>query len=523
LVDANTACNPPIAHSAYRVHRHLNRLRSAITAELSNRKRVSTHALANEFAIGCLPSATDETPPVPHLIAFGTQKHEAHKSDCESNAPLLHHHHLTCLKCEFECSIGIMKLAFLDFSTCERSTTTVGYAEAHDVPNFTPTEVTEMGTPRVSCDFESGNACAIDLELSGEVWHVRFASDPHGGTETLWFYFRVDGDKDDRFRLTLVNAETCLGGRGDWSNAHPVIRHLPTKEWQRCDGGRVSKLQDGRFEVSWEVRALTGSFEFAFCYPYTRENLMETLEACCGYWHCDVIGVTSKGRKLLRLSNSYGEEGSIGVYIIARQHSGETPASWVLDGLLRSAIEKVSPNEMTIWVVPFANLDGVVDGDYGKDPFPYDMNRAWLSPLPMRHEVAVIQADIERFSKRCRLAIAIDMHAPGALEADGAYFQLLKPTPSEANSAMRFVEVASEHLPKEMMHEQPFRVARYSSRWDERGTFSRWMWDSFAVPALVFEVPYSKSRGTLLTIEHYRALGSGLLEGLIEWAKRFWC
>lgn len=374
------------------------------------------------------------------------------------------------------------------------------------------------GMPMVRCDFESGNVCAVEVKRRDEQWHIRFAADPHGGTEALWFYFRVEWDEGDAFKLILTNAELCLGGRGNWRNAHPVIRHLREDkqgfgEWRRCEGGIAQKLNDGRFEVSWDVHSPTGSFEFAFCYPYTHRELEETLKACNNYWSCDVIGISSKGRPITRVSNSY-EGASCGVYIIARQHSGETPGSFVLDGLLRSAPQVVSPDEFTIWAVPFANLDGVVDGDYGKDPHPIDLNRSWFSPLPMRYEVAAIQADIERLAQRCRLIAAIDLHAPEALETKGAYFQLLNPTTAEADAARRFVEVLREHLPNELMHDELFCVAHYPSRWDERGTFSRWVWERFAIPAPVLEVPYSKSREMLLQIDHYRHLGSSLLKGL---------
>ncbi|MCS7254318.1 MAG: M14-type cytosolic carboxypeptidase [Armatimonadota bacterium] len=382
-----------------------------------------------------------------------------------------------------------------------------------------------VSVPKVSCDFDSGNVCAVDIKRSDYEWHVRFAADPHGGTEALWFYFRVDSNAGDAFKLILTNAESCLGGRGDWSNVHPVVRHLHgceqrVDDWQRCNGGTMHRLPDGRFEVSWDVRSLTGSFEFALCYPYTHRELGETLNACGGYWRCDVIGVTQKGRSMLRLSNSYGSEkrDKPGIYILARQHSGETPGSWVLDGLLRYAPVELSPDELIIWAVPFANLDGVVDGDYGKDPHPIDLNRAWFSPLPMRHEVAVIQADIERFAKRCKLIAVIDLHAPAVLETYGAYFQLLKPVSAEADASKRFVDAIKKQLPKELVHEELFRIAQYPSRWNEQGTLSHWTWERFAIPAPVLEVPYSKSRETLLEIEHYRQLGSLLVRGLKEYA-----
>ena len=95
------------------------------------------------------------------------------------------------------------------------------------------------------------------------------------------------------------------------------------------------------------------------------------------------------------------------------------PGSWVLDGLLRHAAQALDPSQLLIWVTPFAHLDGIVQGDYGKDPFPWDLNRAWTTP-PMRHEVRVMQSDMTRWSQRCQPALVLDLHAPSPGEADGA-------------------------------------------------------------------------------------------------------
>ena len=44
-----------------------------------------------------------------------------------------------------------------------------------------------------------------------------------------------------------------------------------------------------------------------------------------------------------------------------------------------------------------------------------DLNRAWTSPA-MRHEVLVLQRDLERWARRCRPVAVVDLHAPGGTE-----------------------------------------------------------------------------------------------------------
>ena len=81
--------------------------------------------------------------------------------------------------------------------------------------------------------------------------------------------------------------------------------------------------------------AAAASIEVAFCFPYGQDEL-DRLVAASGL-RLQAVGACERGRPLLRLDNGPGERGSSrpGLFILACQHSGETPGSWVLDGLLK--------------------------------------------------------------------------------------------------------------------------------------------------------------------------------------------
>ncbi|MCS7237596.1 MAG: M14-type cytosolic carboxypeptidase [Thermoguttaceae bacterium] len=338
---------------------------------------------------------------------------------------------------------------------------------------------------RVSADFEGGNVCAVDIRPAETAAEIRFAADPRGGTEALWFNFKLHAPRGTQLRLILTNPDTLLGGGGDWNTVHPAVRFSESPErmgpWRRVTGAHMHRLPDGRMEVAWTLLAESEYLQFAFCYPYGTHELCDTVETCRGYWKVDQIGVSSRGRPILRLSNSYGDLSRqvLGVLLTARQHSGETPGSWVLDGLLRDAVDEISPEKLVLWVIPFANVDGVIEGEYGKDPHPIDLNRDWTSPMPMRYETSVIQKDIERLRQRSRLVAAVDFHAPGAREAAGAYFQVLKPQDPQAAAIRQFVDKLMPYLPAELMAKDAFRIATYGSRWNERGTLGSYLWDRY--------------------------------------------
>jgi len=368
----------------------------------------------------------------------------------------------------------------------------------------------------VQTNFPGGNACAVETLVAGSCDVVRFAADPRGGTEALWFFLRVVECANRPVEMVLTNLDSCLGSPSQWEAVRPVLRHA-SGTWERLPPAALRRLDDGRHHAVWRVHPEYDSFEFALCYPYGIGDL-EVARACCrDYWRLDAIGVTGQGRRLLRVSNARGalENEAPGAYLVARQHAGETPGSWVLDGFLRRAADVLDPASLIVWSVPFANLDGVIDGDYGKDPFPHDLNRAWTIP-PMRHEVRVVQGDMARWSRRCRPALVVDLHAPGPTETDGAYFFLPRATQPAAavDAARRAVDAVRPSLPAEFVSPDSARQPDYPSRWSEEGTLNFYTWNTFQIPCLSMETPYSSSREVVFTRGEYRRLGSGLLDGV---------
>src|SRR5690606_24228363 len=101
-------------------------------------------------------------------------------------------------------------------------------------------------------------------------------------------------------------------------------------------------------------------FDFAYCYPYGATELDALLAESNGYWRRDTFGVSPQGRPMVRLCNDYGhkENQRPGLYLLARQHSGETPGSWMLDGFLRRVAE-LGDAAPLVWAAPLTNIDGV--------------------------------------------------------------------------------------------------------------------------------------------------------------------
>jgi hypothetical protein len=366
---------------------------------------------------------------------------------------------------------------------------------------------------------DGGNAAVLEVRTGGETPEIAFAAHPHGGPECLWFYFRIvetapATTPPEKLRLVLRFADTMLGC-GVASSLRPVYRP-EGKGWFRASAGIEHLRPDGRRDVSWVIPYPAPSIEVAFCYPYGEEELGLLLRKSHDYWQSDAIGLTQEGRTMVRLSNDYGAaEGRMaGVYLIARQHSGETPGSWVLDGFLeRIARDKKKP--CLIWAVPFANADGVVCGDYGKDSFPYDLNRAWGRP-PMRHETLVLQQDMRAWARRCKPRLALDLHAPGGSECEGVYAYLPDPAahPDAHKEALTWAHVMAETLGKEFAAPEFGRVAHYASRW-ETPHFTHFARSETSACAMAIETPYALCGQTVMTQNQYREVGRLLAKAVL--------
>ncbi len=358
-----------------------------------------------------------------------------------------------------------------------------------------------------------GNAFIHQVHQTPQVVEVQFSPAPHGGPETLWFCFRLrrDGQAPARTRIVLQNLQNLLGGGGNHSHIRPVIR-TPRQDWHRLEPGAAAALPDGRVQLAWELETPADWLDIAVCFPYGRPEVQALLEELKGVYRCNTVGVSQQGRPLLRLSNDYGDTDPTrqrrGIYLIARQHSGETPGSWVLDGLLRALAELENPP--LVWCIPLSNIDGVEQGDYGKDNFPWDLNRAWGRP-PMRHATLVLQRDILRWRERCRPVAGLDFHAPGLCEADGAYIFHADEQARQAIAPL--AEAIAGQLGPLALRGGILRSMSYPSRWP-KATFAHFLAD-LNIPGLPIEIPYALFGDRLADRALYQQVGRLIAHALV--------
>lgn len=373
----------------------------------------------------------------------------------------------------------------------------------------------------------SGNGSVLDVRRERGDWVVEFMSEPRNSPECLWFHLECAGARDSNIRFVWLNAHLCLGTGSPeaMANVRPVVR-LDNGDWQRIDEVEVLARPLGGHLLTFMTPARCRRAAVAFCYPYGPAELQATLKETGGLWDVAVIGLTSKGRQLLRLhaEAQQSRRRRPGAYVVARQHAGETPGSWVLDGILRAVAAERPPahlRRIEWWIVPFVDLDGVVEGDYGKDALPIDFNRAW-APMPMRPEVAAIQRDMHYFAEGRSRRFVLDLHGPGGGETRVYQMHCREDRPKAHRGASKsFSAFVTARIP-EQPAERLGVVPRYRSRWDVNHNLTSWVWDELnKTLGVTIETAYQPMNdGRWSERDDYREVGRRLAGAVAAWLTR---
>ena len=124
---------------------------------------------------------------------------------------------------------------------------------------------------------------------------------------------------------------------------------------------------------------------YAYFAPHSHEQHLQLLAECqqSPLAEIDQLGLTVDGRALHRLQIG---SGALQFWIIARQHPGESMASWWMEGFLArlldpvDAISRALRARVTVHVVPHMNPDGAIRGHLRCNAAGVNLNRAWAAP-----------------------------------------------------------------------------------------------------------------------------------------------
>lgn len=196
-----------------------------------------------------------------------------------------------------------------------------------------------------------------------------------------WFYFRVNGARGVPLELRLENAASA-----SYPDAWDGTRAVASED--RQDWRRVStRYVDGQLVIQHQPQA--DACWFAYFAPYSLERHHDLIARCVSTGACrhDVLGRSVEGRDLDRLVLGQGPRV---LWIIGRQHPGESMASWWMEGFLGrlldpdDALARELLRQATVHVVPHMNPDGATRGHLRTNAAGANLNREWHAPTLQR-------------------------------------------------------------------------------------------------------------------------------------------
>lgn len=260
-----------------------------------------------------------------------------------------------------------------------------------------------MSTIQVDCDFPGGNI--IVERIDGDDVFVR---QDIRDTDRDWFYWylRVRGaaDRTVRFHFTGSNV---IGTRG------PGVSEDGGRTWRWLGTDAV----DGQSFV-YDFTNGTDEMRFSFGMPYVQADLNRFLSSYSASDHLveETLCQTRKGRdvEMLRVGRLDGAA-DLRVLFTARHHCCEMMPSYVLEGTIAAML---ADDDLGRWfqrrveclMIPFADKDGVEDGDQGKNRAPRDHNRDYVGES-VHVEPAAIREKMPSWGAG-KLKATIDLHCP---------------------------------------------------------------------------------------------------------------
>jgi hypothetical protein len=207
--------------------------------------------------------------------------------------------------------------------------------------------------------------------------------------------------------------------------------------------------------------------------------------------------------------------------IVARQHAGEVPGSYVLEGILEGVLEETEAGSwcrknLVFLVVPFVDLDGVAEGRYGKDRPPRDFNRDWCSK-PVHPEIRALLPAIDEAARRWPYALFLDLHAPAPHDVSFWLPSRLSYGTPQWDESWKLGQLIEEHVPEECpvrVEDYPFSALNWSQEMYEQ-TATYYQPFRYGVLSATMEISYHRhAGGGYVTPEGWRGLGKGVVSAL---------
>lgn len=224
----------------------------------------------------------------------------------------------------------------------------------------------------ITSDFDHGNIKVLDAVDPGD---IRLEINPDGEAAFFqWFYYRVEGAKEKTLSMRIENAAGASYAAG-WKD-YRALASYDGEDWFRVE----TRYENGVVTIEHRPEADAVDYAYFAAYPTTRHRRFMAAQQAAPLLAHGVIGKTLDGQDIDMITAG---EGARVLWVVARQHPGETMASWWMEGFLDrladagDAAARALREAASVHVIPCMNLDGARRGHLRTNAAGTDLNRAW--------------------------------------------------------------------------------------------------------------------------------------------------
>lgn len=264
---------------------------------------------------------------------------------------------------------------------------------------------------KITSNFDSGNIEVLDASSPDNI-QLAIRKDNQSDFYQ-WFHFRLSTEHNQMHTLTITNAGDSAYPDG-WKD-YQAVASYDRQTWFRV-------------ETEYDGKALTikhypeaESVYFAYFAPYSYERHMDLLHQAQSDYNCQLVelGETLDGRDMNMLIVGEPDDSKRKIWVIARQHPGESMAEWFIEGFLDRLLDEDDGVARTLldkavfYVVPNMNPDGSVRGHLRTNAAGMNLNREWLNPsMEKSPEVYLVREKMQQIGCDMFLDVHGDENLP---------------------------------------------------------------------------------------------------------------
>ena len=230
----------------------------------------------------------------------------------------------------------------------------------------------------ISSNFDAGNINVVNSDNHENI-QLKIRKDTHSDF-LQWFYFRLQAAKGLSCRLNILNAGESAYPEG-WEN-YQTRASYDGETWFLIPTNYTNGV------LSMEITPEYDSVFFAYFEPFSYEQHLKLIHNAQKSPLCilETIGQTVQDRPIDFLQIGDGDKSKKKLWVIARQHPGESMAEWFMSGLINRLLNEEDSvatsllKKATFYLVPNINVDGSISGNLRVNAKGVNLNREWAEP-----------------------------------------------------------------------------------------------------------------------------------------------